>query len=140
MSQVGTEGITSVADLVLSWSADARSQQDAYKVIYQEVVESGDASDADDDVGALNDAADVVVTTFTQLIMTSLLPGRNYSFSVIGLSVGMESAATFTYQATRPSSPIIEELTPIANGLNVSWKSDVTSKQVNKSSHILISY
>ena len=28
-----------------------------------------------------------------------------------------------------PSSPIIEELTPIFNGLNVSWKSDVTSKQ-----------
>jgi cadherin 5 type 2 (VE-cadherin) len=30
-----------------------------------------------------------------------------------------------------PSSPIIEELTPIPNGLNVSWKSDVTSKQDN---------
>ena len=28
-----------------------------------------------------------------------------------------------------PSSPIIEELTPVPNGLNVSWKSDVTSKQ-----------
>lgn len=128
---MGTEGVTSVADLVLSWSADARSQQDAYKVVYQEVVESGEASDSDDDVGALNAAdASVVVTPASQLMMTSLLPGRNYSFSVISLSVGMESVATLTHAATRPSSPIIEELTPVANGLNVSWKSDVTSKQV----------
>jgi cadherin 5 type 2 (VE-cadherin) len=28
-----------------------------------------------------------------------------------------------------PSSPIIEDLKPIPNGLNISWKSDVTTRQ-----------
>lgn len=28
-----------------------------------------------------------------------------------------------------PASPIIEDLEPILGGLNISWKSDVTSKQ-----------
>ena len=28
-----------------------------------------------------------------------------------------------------PASPIIEDVAPIAGGLNISWKSDVTSKQ-----------
>jgi len=74
--------------------------------------------------------ASVVVTPWTQLVMTSLLPGRNYSFSVLALALGMESAPVAVHQATRPSSPIIEELTPVGGGLNVSWKSDVTSKQV----------
>ena len=35
----------------------------------------------------------------------------------------------FHFHFVGPSSPIIEELTPVLNGLNVSWKSDVTSKQ-----------
>lgn len=30
---------------------------------------------------------------------------------------------------TVPSSPIIEDLRPIINGLNISWKSDVNSRQ-----------
>lgn len=30
---------------------------------------------------------------------------------------------------TEPASPIIEELQPIPQGLNISWKSDVTSRQ-----------
>ena len=30
---------------------------------------------------------------------------------------------------TEPASPIIEELQPIQQGLNISWKSDVTSRQ-----------
>lgn len=30
---------------------------------------------------------------------------------------------------TRPSSPIIEDLKPMLHGLNISWKSDVNSKQ-----------
>jgi cadherin 5 type 2 (VE-cadherin) len=28
-----------------------------------------------------------------------------------------------------PSSPIIEDLKPMPNGLNISWKSDVTTRQ-----------
>ena len=31
----GTEGITSATDLILSWSPDGRSQQDAFKIAYQ---------------------------------------------------------------------------------------------------------
>lgn len=30
---------------------------------------------------------------------------------------------------TRPSAPIIEDLKPMIDGLNISWKSDVNSKQ-----------
>lgn len=33
------------------------------------------------------------------------------------------------YVATRPSAPIIEDLKPMIDGLNISWKSDVNSKQ-----------
>ncbi|KAI9561811.1 hypothetical protein GHT06_012772 [Daphnia sinensis] len=127
----GTEGVTSVSDLVLAWSPDVRSQQDAYRVAYQEVAEVEGNPPSAGDVTALNaaDTSGVLVTSATQLVMTSLLPGRNYSLSVIALMAGMESESVAVYQATRPSSPIIEELTPVPNGLNVSWKSDVTSKQ-----------
>lgn len=148
----GTEGVTSVSDLVLAWSPDARSQQDAYRIAYQEVEIDGNLPSAGD-VTALNaaDTSGVLVTSANQLVMTNLLPGRNYSLSVIALMTGMESDSVAVYQATRkffrffnlnstffqpmnifysgPSSPIIEELTPVPNGLNVSWKSDVTSKQ-----------
>jgi len=125
----GTEGITSVSDLILSWSPDARSQQDSYQVTFQEVVELGGGANSADVTGPNAADASVIVTASTQLVLTSLLPGRNYSLSVISLTSGMESKPVVVYQATRPSSPIIEELTPMFHGLNVSWKSDVTSKQ-----------
>lgn len=41
----------------------------------------------------------------------------------------MESNETTMFVTTRPSSPIIEDLRPIPNGLNISWKSDVNSNQ-----------
>lgn len=41
----------------------------------------------------------------------------------------MESNETVMHVTTRPSSPIIEDLRSIPNGLNISWKSDVNSRQ-----------
>lgn len=101
LPSLGTEGITSVSDLILSWSPDARSQQDSYQVTFQEVVElGGDANSVG--VTGLNAAdASVIVTASTQLVLTSLLPGRNYSLSVISLTGGMESKPVVVYQATR---------------------------------------
>ena len=103
----GTEGVTSVSDLVLAWIPDPRSQQDSYRIAYQEVVELSDGSVAGSagDVTALNaaDTSGVIVTSSSQFVMTTLLPGRNYSMSVISLMAGMESDPVAVYQATRKS-------------------------------------
>lgn len=64
-----------------------------------------------------------------QILLDALLPGRNYSIIVESISKKVESNETILYQATRPSSPIIEDLRPIERGLNVSWKSDVNSRE-----------
>lgn len=61
--------------------------------------------------------------------MEALLPGRNYSIIVQAISNKVESNETVLYQVTRPSSPIIEDLKPTEMGLNISWKSDVNSRQ-----------
>ena len=92
----GTEGVTSVSDLLLSWQPDPRSQQDAYRVAYQEVVDAPAA-----DVTAAADTSGVLISASSQLVMTSLLPGRNYSLSVVSLTLGMESESVTVYQATR---------------------------------------
>lgn len=64
-----------------------------------------------------------------QVTLEALLPGRNYSIIVQAISNKVESNETVLYQATRPASPVIEDLKPIEKGLNISWKSDVNSKQ-----------
>lgn len=68
-------------------------------------------------------------TDRTSTVLESLLPGRNYSLSVQAVSKKMESNETTIFVVTRPSSPIIEDLKSIRTGLNISWKSDVNSKQ-----------
>lgn len=98
----GTEGVTSVSDLLLSWQPDSRSQQDAYRVAYQEVVDSSvPAVGADVTVLNAADTSGVLISASSQLVMTSLLPGRNYSLSVVSLMLGMESESITVYQATR---------------------------------------
>ena len=52
-----------------------------------------------------------------------------YSIIVQAISNKVESNETVLYQVTRPSSPIIEDLKPTEMGLNISWKSDVNSRQ-----------
>ena len=104
----GTEGVTSVSDLVLTWSPEPQSQQDSYRITYQEVLDGNPPSASD--VTGLNAAdASVIVTSSTQFVLTSLLPGRNYSLSVIALSNGMESDDVVVYQATRESLDSIHQ-------------------------------
>lgn len=68
-------------------------------------------------------------TNVTENVLESLLPGRNYSLTVQAISKQTESNETTIYIVTRPSSPIIEDRKSIKEGLNISWKSDVNSRQ-----------
>ncbi|XP_042228695.1 tyrosine-protein phosphatase 10D-like isoform X1 [Homarus americanus] len=100
----------------VSWKPDPDSSQDSYKVVYQEVeTYNGDSR------------TNLVTETTT---VEELDPGRNYSISVAAVSNHVESdPASRIYIAIEPASPIIEELQPIPRGLNISWKSDVNSRQ-----------
>ncbi|XP_025830814.1 tyrosine-protein phosphatase 10D-like [Agrilus planipennis] len=100
----------------ISWTANPDSFQESYIVSYHEVETStGDSN--------------TVATNETQIILDTLLPGRNYSISVRAVSKKMESNDSYLYVVTRPSAPIIEDSKPLIDGLNISWKSDVNSKQ-----------
>ncbi|CAL4063294.1 unnamed protein product, partial [Meganyctiphanes norvegica] len=97
------------------WLTTRRRQNQIFKIVYQEQ-------------GSYNgDSRTSVVTE--EFTIAELYPGRNYSVSVSAVSNGIESAETTEWVLTKPASPIIEELQPIPRGLNISWKSDVTSKQ-----------
>nr|XP_036218384.1 tyrosine-protein phosphatase 10D isoform X3 [Bactrocera oleae] len=100
----------------ITWEPDPASTQDEYRIAYHELETfNGDTS--------------TFTTDRTSTILESLLPGRNYSLSVQAVSKKMESNETTIFVVTRPSSPIIEDLKSIRTGLNISWKSDVNSKQ-----------
>ncbi|XP_038120480.1 tyrosine-protein phosphatase 10D isoform X6 [Culex quinquefasciatus] len=102
--------------LTISWIPDNASTQDEYKISYHELeTNNGDSSTMNTDK-----------TTFA---LESLLPGRNYSITVQAISKKMESNESTIFVVTRPSSPIIEDLKSIREGLNISWKSDVNSRQ-----------
>lgn len=103
--------------VTIMWSPDVQSTQDEYRISYHEVDSSsnGDSSTMSTDV--------------TRYTLENLLPGRNYSVTVQAISKKMESNETPIYISTRPSAPIIEDLKSIKEGLNISWKSDVNSKQ-----------
>uniref|UniRef100_T1JB95 protein-tyrosine-phosphatase n=1 Tax=Strigamia maritima TaxID=126957 RepID=T1JB95_STRMM len=101
----------------LSWSANNSSIHDSFKVYYQ-------------DVEAFNDDGGLAgVTKDTAFVLSSLLDGHNYSISVEAISNNVASDEVVIFQATIPVSPIIKYLEPVRNGLNISWKSDVTSRQ-----------
>lgn len=100
----------------ISWSPHPESTQESYLVSYHEVESAaGDSS--------------TVFTNKTKITLDTLLPGRNYSIGVQAVSKDMESNESFLYVVTRPSAPIIEDLRPMIDGLNISWKSDVNSRQ-----------
>ncbi|CAB3367061.1 Hypothetical predicted protein [Cloeon dipterum] len=105
-------------DVIIKWTPNPASHQDSYKLSYHEV----DTNNGDRDTNNM-----IVLDTSSRL--ESLLPGRNYSITVHAISNQVESNGTSIYQATKPSSPIIEDLRPTHFGLNISWKSDVNSKQ-----------
>ncbi|XP_028968340.1 tyrosine-protein phosphatase 10D [Galendromus occidentalis] len=105
-------------EIYLEWSPARNSTQDSFKVRYNELE---------------NYQSDNVQTvTNTSFLLHDLFRGRNYSLSVTAVSKGMESEPFTVYQATRPSPPVIESLEPLSGPggfLNISWKSDVTSRQ-----------
>lgn len=100
----------------LDWEPDASSTQEEYKISYHEVE-------------AFTDDANTVYTNKTSYTLGTMLPGRNYSLNVQAISKKKESDDTTIFVVTRPSSPIIEDLKSIKEGLNISWKSDVNSRQ-----------
>lgn len=105
-------------DLKIKWRVDNSSYQELFKISYLEAE-------------SLNGDSNTMLVDAEECELDSLLPGRNYSISVQAVSNQIESNETTIYQATRPSSPIIEELKSTEFGLNISWKSDVNSRQEN---------
>lgn len=102
--------------VTITWEPDTSSYQEEYRISYHEVETfNGDSS--------------TMTTNQTSNVLESLLPGRNYSLTVQAISKRMESNETTIYIVTRPSSPIIEDRKSIKEGLNISWKSDVNSRQ-----------
>lgn len=101
----------------ISWQPHPESYQDDYLVSYHEVESS------------TGDSNDIKTSNQTQISLDTLLPGRNYSVIVQALSKEMESNESHLYVVTHPSAPIIEDLRPMVDGLNISWKSDVNSRQ-----------
>ncbi|XP_043262139.1 tyrosine-protein phosphatase 10D isoform X2 [Colletes gigas] len=101
----------------VSWLPENSSTQDSYKLQYHEVETT------------IGGDSNTLTTDKTKVTLEALLPGRNYSIIVQAISNKVESNETVLYQVTRPSSPIIEDLKPIEMGLNISWKSDVNSRQ-----------
>lgn len=100
----------------ISWQAHNESYQEGYLISYHEVESSAGDSNT-------------VSTDKTYIELETLLPGRNYSIFVQAISNKMESNESFINVVTRPSAPIIEDLKPLIEGLNISWKSDVNSRQ-----------
>ncbi|XP_054716929.1 tyrosine-protein phosphatase 10D-like [Uloborus diversus] len=106
-----------VGEIFLKWEPSRNSTQDSYRVKYS-------------DMEAFNSGGSLLVVRNTSINLTSLLPGRNYSISVSAVSKRISSDPTVIYQATKPSAPVIELLQPgPSGGWNLSWKSDVTSRQ-----------
>lgn len=73
--------------------------------------------------------SNTITTNKTTIELEALLPGRNYTLSVQAVSKDAHSDDSYINIVTRPSAPIIEDLKPIIDGLNISWKSDVNSRQ-----------
>ncbi|KAG5683461.1 hypothetical protein PVAND_012739 [Polypedilum vanderplanki] len=103
--------------VTIMWTPDEQSTQDEYRISYHEVD------------GNSNGDSSTMNTESIRYTLENLLPGRNYSITVQAISKKMESNETTIYISTRPSAPIIEDLKSIREGLNISWKSDVNSKQ-----------
>uniref|UniRef100_A0A336MWV1 protein-tyrosine-phosphatase n=1 Tax=Culicoides sonorensis TaxID=179676 RepID=A0A336MWV1_CULSO len=102
--------------VTVMWTPSNGSIQEEYRINYHEVETfNGDSSS--------------MTTNATRYALESLLPGRNYSITVQAISKRVESNESTIYVVTRPSSPIIEDLKPLERGLNISWKSDVNSRQ-----------
>ncbi|CAH1184607.1 unnamed protein product [Phyllotreta striolata] len=102
--------------VTIFWYPDPASTQDGYVVSYHEAESiTGDSN--------------TVASNQSEIVLEALLPGRNYSVTVQAVSKDQQSVEESIYVVTKPSAPIIEDLRPTIDGLNISWKSDVNSKQ-----------
>ncbi|XP_018572478.1 tyrosine-protein phosphatase 10D [Anoplophora glabripennis] len=121
LKPLGVENLVSEYDessgaISISWTPNPTSTQESYLVSYHEVEST---------IGDSN----TIPTNKSKITLEALLPGRNYSVTVQAVSKDQLSVENMIYVATKPSAPIIEDLKPIIDGLNISWKSDVNSKQ-----------
>ncbi|XP_050528950.1 tyrosine-protein phosphatase 10D-like isoform X1 [Daktulosphaira vitifoliae] len=110
--------------------SSSSSQQSSAGAADSNVIIVSAASQGNSEMGSSNNNNLNVV----ECTLDALLPGRNYSISVRALSgngVGLATSnETIVYHTMKPSAPIIEDLRPtIDYGLNVSWKTDVNSRQ-----------
>lgn len=105
--------------VILMWETSPESFQDEFEVSYHEV---------ETFVGGVGDS-NTLTTNKTSIELDTLLPGRNYSIAVRASSTKKMSNETGLYVVTRPSAPIVKDLKPITDGLNITWKSDVNSRQ-----------
>ncbi|RWS14201.1 tyrosine-protein phosphatase 10D-like protein, partial [Dinothrombium tinctorium] len=104
-------------EINVQWVANNNSVQDSYMVKYL-------------DLEAFNSDGSVQVVQDTQVHLENLLDGRNYTITVIAMSKDVSGEENIVYQPTRPAPPVIGVLEAISGKkLNVSWKSDVTSRQ-----------
>ncbi|KAI1301523.1 Tyrosine-protein phosphatase 10D [Halotydeus destructor] len=104
-------------EMEVQWTASNGSTQDAFMVRYHEVE-------------AFNSDGTVQVIQDTRVHLDNLLDGRNYSIAVVAVSKGVHSEESIVYQPTKPAPPVIGILESVSGSkLNVSWKSDVTSRQ-----------
>lgn len=103
-------------EVLIEWQPNPRSRQDHYRITSQEAE-------------AFGENVNSVIVEHPRFQVSSLFPGRNYSISIQAVSNGIESEEVSIYQATRPSSPIVENLTALEKALTISWKSDVLSRQ-----------
>jgi cadherin 5 type 2 (VE-cadherin) len=101
----------------VEWQPNNKSIQDSYMLRFYEVE-------------AFNSDGVVQVVHDNRILLEDLLAGRNYSIVVVSVSNGVSSEESIVYQPTKPSPPVIGILEPVSGSkLNVSWKSDVTSRQ-----------
>jgi receptor-type tyrosine-protein phosphatase beta len=105
-------------EVTIIWEPNPESNQEQYKVTYHDL-----------EATAFNGDSSYIFVPDPYFSLDNLNPGRNYSIAIQAVSKGIESVERSMNQATRPASPIIEDVAPIPGGLNISWKSDVTSKQ-----------
>ncbi|XP_034102498.1 tyrosine-protein phosphatase 10D isoform X2 [Drosophila albomicans] len=107
----------------LSWDPAEVGIQDSYRISYYE---KSNETEAD---ATTPQVVETKSTEFKLEPVEPLLPGRRYQIEVQALSNGISSNASILHRNTRPSAPIIQELRSISQGLNISWRSDVNSRQ-----------
>ncbi|KAH8315066.1 hypothetical protein KR059_006004, partial [Drosophila kikkawai] len=110
--------------LHISWEPAETGRQDAYRISYHEQT---NVSEVPPTFPAASETQ--IRTNLTEYTLDSLLPGRRYLIGVQALSMEVASNASYITRYTRPAAPLIQELRSIDQGLMLSWRSDVNSRQ-----------